>query len=268
MLSSRIQVQNSPCHEKIIMPLPLVLLALSLFCSALAIAQPATASADNLAERLQEAQEMRAAFEEENRQLRTMLAEKDSEIDKLRSRYADLIINTQLLISRLQELELRSAHLLNGGKPAPSASDLNGSAEALAATKRKLLELENLAGQLENQLNTALDILNPSSVMRDSLLKQLVSLKKTVQDSLLLLAGQHDNQRTPNCTILSIDQETRIAILDKGYLAGLRPGSTLSLFREDTVVTTVKIIESKAEASAAVLESGTWEALLPGLTLK
>ena len=190
------------------------------------------------------------------------------EHDKLRSRYVELYLTSQKVTEELLNLELRAANLLQS-KDGEKASSLNNDAlQALELVLRRQVELQDAFTSLQEYLNAIMDMLQPSQAVKEGLEKKSARLSEAIADSikpLSVVAGREKQALTPNGTILKVDEELEIVILDKGSLTGIRPGKRWRLPGKDgkdeaKLVT----VDARPEISAATVVEGSFSALRVG----
>ncbi len=244
-----------------------VMAALAMLCAVLSAcaiwADEMTAAQED--PRLAEARMLREALDEENRQLREELQRRDRELAELRSRYAALIVRSQEKLDRLENLEMQALSLLGGQD---EETVLKAGAELMALERERLLELSRQLSELEGHLNAALDILAPSETIREGIRERVAAVKKALDDSLQPLLPAPRAETGPECRVRTTDGALRTVVIDKGYLAGVRNGMMFALVRDEKAVAVVKVVESRADMSAALLSEGAWEALFPGVVLQ
>jgi len=221
--------------------------------------------------RLLESQEAREALTRENEQLRQTLQLREKELQRLRSLHADLILKSHEVIGRLEKLELEAAHLLGDRRAENVSGELAEMAGAMLLVRTRLLELETELGSFELAMAAVIDALQPSGAIRREVEEKLASLRKSLDEALEPLAavdGRDTRDASQGCTVLSVDSEIHAAVFDKGYLQGLRNGMVLCLLREGLAIAKVKIVDCRATRAAGVLESGSWETIVPGMVLQ
>ncbi|MFA6930847.1 MAG: hypothetical protein WCT05_11005 [Lentisphaeria bacterium] len=221
---------------------------------------------------LQEAQVARSALEREKIQLAQELVTVQQELDQIRSLYADSLIRQNQRLENLQNLEMAAAHLLQNGSEQDLQKRFTEAIETMATVKRRILAVEQEFSVFEKSIAAALDGMQPSDVMRREVENRIMSLRRVIESSLNPLSlvagrGNGDSEKT-GCIILSVDKETQSIILDKGFQQGLRNGLIFSLERAEKIIAEVKVIECRADCSAAIIVKGNWAALFPGATLK
>jgi len=220
----------------------------------------------------------------ENRVLELELEKKklSAEYAKLRSQYADLYIKTYKAVKRLRELELRAANLIQSGDGALNAAQTDKSTEDADGTGNEVLEALELilSRQVELQdtlreftacLNATMDIVQPSEAVKAELDKRLEKLRAAVENSTrpLTISSRKDGGTIRSCNILSIDEEHGLVIIDKGTIAGMKPGRKLKLeARDGTSEARLVVVDARAEISAAVMLEGELSSLRPGNILQ
>ena len=208
----------------------------------------------------------------ENRVLELELEKKKLSADytKLRSQYADLYIKTYKAVKRLRELELQAANLIQTGEGTPKSTtsgnptdDIDGTGhevlEALELILARQVELQDALKEFTSCLNATMDIVQPSEAVKAELDKKLDKLKLAVDNSTrpLSISSKKDGGASVSCSILSIDEEHGLVLIDKGTLTGMQPGRRLKLAaRDGTPEARLVVVDSRAEISAAVMLEG------------
>ena len=194
------------------------------------------------------------------------------EHDKLRSKYVELYLNSQKVMEDLLNLELRAANLLQS-KDDGKATNLNSEAlQALELVLGRQVELQDAFLDFQEYLNATLEVLQPSQAVKDGLVKRNERLSEAIANSLKplsVVARKESQSLSANCTILKVDEELEIVILDRGTLSGVRPGKKWRLPGKDgrneaRLVT----VDARPEISAASVIEGNFKALQSGLILQ
>ncbi len=208
----------------------------------------------------------------ENRVLELELEKKKLSADytKLRSQYADLYIKTYKAVKRLRELELQAANLIQSGEGTPKSAtsgkntdDIDGTGhevlEALELILARQVELQDALREFTSCLTATMDIVQPSEAVKAELDKKLDKLKAAVDNSTrpLTISSKKDGSALASCSILSIDEEHGLVLIDKGTLTGMQPGRRLKLAaRDGTPEARLVVVDARAEISAAVMLEG------------
>ncbi len=216
----------------------------------------------------QEAKEAREAAEQRAGQLEAEVLRLRKDLDRVRSSYADLYLQSQSVIERLRLTEVRAAHLLRQ-KEGDDLGKLSLEAiEALSEASRNQLAVEESLRKFEESLATILDVLRPSDALRRELMGRLQDLRGSVESSLKPLSivarrgdGVAGNQ---GCGVLGVDESLGMVLLDRGSQSGMRSGTTYVLRRGDELLAKVRVVEVRVSISAAVLVSGTMSSLAAG----
>ena len=231
----------------------------------------ALAQEQSVEHRLLESQEAREALTRENEQLRKTLQLREKELQRLRSLHADLILKSHEVVGRLEKLEQEAAHLLGSRRAEGFSEELGEMTGAMLLVRTRLLELEAEVGRFELAISAVMDALQPSGAIRREVEERVTKLRKALTEALGPLAAveiRDTRDAFHGCTVLSVDPEIHAVVFDKGYLQGMRNGMVLSLQREGLAITKVKIVDCRATRSAGILESGSWETLVPGMVLQ
>ena len=227
-------------------------------------------SSESLA--LTEMRMAREAMEREKLQLSNELAETKKELDRVRSLYADKLIEQSRLMDRLLDQELAAENLLQGGEEHEIEKRFSEAMQVMALVRRRILEVEAEFSLFERFMAAALDGLQPSDAMRHEVEQRVVSLRRVIESSLnplSLVAGRgNGDAEQPGCMVLSLDEETQSVYLNRGFQHGLRSGIVFVLERAGKTLAEVRLVECRPDTSAAILSQGNWAALMPGAELK
>ena len=226
-----------------------------------------------LRQQLLESQVALESFQERNRELERQLAERSEELERLQSRYAELLISTDQAIDELARLEIAAAHLIGqaenpGGKNGDVAVELF---DTLALTQRRLLELSAAMQRHERSMTAVLDACQPSQVLRQTVedgMREMADKLTAALQPVTLATSPQELVTQVSAAILRLDSQTRIAIIDQGFLNGVRVGMTFALKREGVVLVRLQVIESRALCSAVNLVEGDFRSLAPGMLLQ
>jgi uncharacterized membrane-anchored protein YhcB (DUF1043 family) len=219
----------------------------------------------------QEFEVVRKILEEEKKELEQALLASQKELAQLRTLYADTLIRQSKLVQDLQELEIAATNLLQSNEEKSLQKDFTEALATLATLRGRVLKIEEEFAEFEKAMKAALDGMQASEAMRKEVNDRISGLRELIESSLSPLSivagrGSGDANNT-NCIILSADKQSRSVILNKGFLQGMRSGMILVLERADKILAEVKVVECRADYSAAVIIKGKWTTLLPGSSL-
>jgi len=240
-----------------------------LFCVAVFGQQDAVSE---LRQQLLESRVVLESLQERNRELERQLAEANAELEKLRSRYAELLVATDQATDQFARLELSAAHLI-GEAENPGGTTVEA-LDTLALVQRRLLELAAAQQRHEKNLAAVLDACQPSRPLRqtveDDLRELAAKLAAALQPVTLATASGDEDGAAGHLSaaLVRLDGQTRVAVIDQGFLNGVRVGMTFALTREGVTLARLKVIEVRALVSAALLTQGDFRSLAPGMLLQ
>jgi Skp family chaperone for outer membrane proteins len=232
--------------------------------SATAVAAESTAenapAANSVA--LQEAVVARQAAETRAAELETKLAQTRSELEALRTRYADLYLESQERVRKLRDLDLSAAHLLVEKQDLESGRLESELLSALSQSRKAQTELLVTVREFQQVLTSVLDVLQPSDALRREVMDRFAALANAAERSLKPLSivagrGKRDFERR-SCRVLAVNDDLQIVVLDSGFAAGIRRGEQIALLR---------VIEVRPEISAAIVTHGRFNSVGPGGTV-
>lgn len=232
-------------------------------------AQNAAESAD-AADRNSSADEERNALLRENAELKAALAQRQTELEQLRGRFAELYIQSSRQAEQLTELQLHAAALLDGPRDRGErrvVADALAYAEDIRQARRKLIEqLRDFAQYLEAML----DVLQPSSGLRREMTQRFASILRVadrLEQAPSLVAGRDGvNVAAPRAgRVLAVNDELQIVVLDVGLADGIRSGTVWEIGDAGQVLAELRIIISRNAVSAAVPIHGRLERIAPGM---
>ncbi|MBR0458946.1 MAG: hypothetical protein IJJ26_06895 [Victivallales bacterium] len=221
---------------------------------------------------LQEAQVARASAERRAVALELELEKLQKDYDALRSRYAELYIQSHATVDRLRTVELNAAHLIQKKSELDEKQVAQQALEALNLALSRQVQVYQALDEFEKYITTLLDVLQPSDAIRRETSERTAALKHAVEQSLkpLSVVARRGSERTQDqgATILQVHKELQIAILDKGLLSGIRPGQRWHLTGSDgKVVARLQTVDCRQEFSAAVILNGSLDQMGPGTIL-
>lgn len=232
-------------------------------------AQPkAPQDAGVLALKLKEAQVARLAAEQRSAQLDAAIQHLETELEGLRRRYCDLYLQSAQQQQQFADLELAIAGLLAGREDVVSGRALS---RALAALDKAQSTQHKLSDEIRDfgvYLDSVLDVLQPSEVLRREVTERFAALTKAAQRSIQPLPsvagrGGGDLERQ-GCRVLAVNDDLQIIVLDRGADDGLRQGTHWRVMNDGKLVARLRVIEVRPSISAAVVVNGGFKAVAPG----
>ena len=209
---------------------------------------------------LEEMKVAREAAERRAIQLEAEVSRLKKDLDRIRSSYANLYLESHSSIERLRRMELRAAQMLRQKEGGELEKVSEEALEALEQVGRRQLAVERTLSEFEQALATMLDVLRPSDAMRQELSSRLQALRGAVEESLKpmsVVAGRGAvSTAGRECGVVAINEELEVVLLDRGSRSGMRPGAKYCLKRGETVVARFQVIDVRGELSAAVLLEG------------
>ncbi len=245
----------------IILSLSISLISLCLTCTLYADDRPNVS--DQMA--LQEAKVARESAESRAVALELELERLRKDYDELRSRYAELYLRGHATLDRMRELELQAANLVQNKGAGDARGTSQQALEALNLTLDRQLNVQRSLDDFEKFMSTLMDTLRPSDALRRELEQRISALHGAVEQSLKplsIVARRGSSGGSPNsgATVVAIHADMQIVILDRGLLAGIRPGRKWHLALADgTVAARLQTVDCRQEFSAAVVLSGDLE---------
>jgi len=208
----------------------------------------------------QELRLAREAAEKRCAELDAALAKAQKELEQLRSRYAELYLQSQERIRQMEALELQAAHLLvdrqalAGGDPAAAAL------HALEDVRQAQVELVSQVRAFQAYLASALDVLQPSDAMRREITTrgaELVAAAERAFKPLSTVAGRGRRDLVArSCRVLAVNDDLQMVVLDSGQDAGIRRGTQWTAVKDGVVKARLLVIEVRTDISAAVMTEG------------
>lgn len=233
----------------------------SCFCERL----PAADGPDPVQQELRLARE---AAEKRSSELDAALSKARKELQQLRSRYAELYLQSQERIRQMEALELQAAHLLvdrqglAGGDPAAAAL------HALEDVRQAQVQLIGQIRAFQTYLGSALEVLEPSDVMRREITARCAELVASAERAfkpLSTVAGRGRRDLVArSCRVLAVNDDLQMVVLDSGQDAGVRRGSQWTAVKDGIVKARLLVIEVRTDISAAVLTEGHLGDIGPG----
>lgn len=218
---------------------------------------------------LDEAKVARESAEKRALELELELDRLRKDYDKLRSRYAELYLDSHAAVEKLRDMELRAAHLLQNKASAVSATGETEAMEALSITLGRQVAVKDALLEYEKYMSTLMDVLQPSAAVKSELESKVSDLKKAVEASLkplsIVARRGSGGLDAGTCGILALREELQLVIIDRGLLSGVRPGKRWHLTGAGgKVVARLQTVDSRPDISAAVLTDGGMDQLSVG----
>ena len=218
---------------------------------------------------LQEAKVARESAERRAVALELELEKLKRDYDALRSQYADLYLKSHATVDRMRDLELAAANLLQKKDTTELDAATVQAFEALSLAFDRQAKALQALDDFEKFMSTMMDVLRPSDAMRHSLAERVAAVKTAVEQGLKPLSSVarrgSGGPAVGSASILEVHKDMQLVILDKGLLAGIRPGLRWHLAdAEGKVTARLLTVDSRQEFSAAVLLNGSIEQLAVG----
>ncbi len=240
----------------------------SCFCARPSAAADGPAEVSAEAVQLQELRLARAAAERRCAELDAALAVAQRELAELRSRYADLYLQSQERNRQLEAFELQAAHLLVDRQGLAEGDPAADALHALADVRQAQVELVQQIRAFQGYLNSALDVLEPSDAMRREITArcaELVASAERAFQPLSTVAGRGRRDLVArSCRVLAVNDALQVVVFDSGQGAGIRRGTRWKAVRDGTVKAHLLVVEVRADISAAVVTEGRLSDLGPG----
>lgn len=198
------------------------------------------------------------------------IAELRRKLSEYRSRYTDLYIKHSALEQELELLKTKTAHMLLD-LPDEKKAYMKAAEEAvqrLEAQNSAIEKMRKKTVEFKNSLNTILNVLEPSEVIRKKLDTQLDILITDLSEfqqapSLVAWRGGESLERM-ECRILAVNDELQILIAGKGERDGIRPGAIITAFESSQQIAELRVVEVRTFVCAALLVKGNLEKVTPG----
>jgi chromosome segregation ATPase len=233
----------------------------------LAAAEPAAGA---VAETVQ-VQELRLAREAAERrcaELDAALAKAQRELNELRSRYADLYLQSQERSRQMESLELQAAHLLVDRQALAADDPAAQALHALEDVRQAQVELVSQVRAFQGYLGSVLDVIEPSDAMRREITARCAELVASAERAfkpLSTVAGRGRRDLVVRtCRVLTVNDDLQVAVLDSGQDAGIRRGTQWKVVKDGTLKARLLVIEVRAGISAATVTEGRLGDLGPG----
>ena len=160
---------------------------------------------------LEEMKVAREAAERRAIQLEAEVSRLKKDLDRIRSSYANLYLESHSSIERLRRMELRAAQMLRQKEGGELEKVSEEALEALEIAGKSQLAVERSLSEFEQALATILDVLRPSDAMRRQLTSRLQALRGAVEESLKpmsVVAGRGVGETTgQGCGVVAVNEK-------------------------------------------------------------
>ncbi len=221
---------------------------------------------------LQRAQAVRHATQERVIELSAALRRTEQELEQLRRRYANLYLESRRQQQQFERVELRISSLLSDYETSPSERALSRVLEALQGLRKTQLELDDDVRRFGSYLNSVLDILEPSDVLRREVTARFADLTAAVENTtrpppLVARRGGGESGRL-ECRVLTVKDDLQIVVLNHGQLDGVRLGTHWHVVRDNENAARLRVIEVRPTISAAMVVEGRLRKIEPGALVR
>ena len=197
-------------------------------------------------------------LQKDNEQLRAQLTNLTREKEKLGQRLegdlAPLRDENAQLEEELDNLNtLKSKLEVELGQLKGEKSDLEGRLNEIDSFLK-----QNLSGSKYSRLKEQLDVIQrrprpetqTKGPEKESIELPAIVVKPQTQAPLEIPQQPKSIPLSPKGTILEINRENNFVVIDLGQDAGIKPGDTLKVYREDKTIATLEVIQTRPSISA------------------
>jgi regulator of replication initiation timing len=240
-----------------------------LFAVCICAQEPKVPKVFDVGIQLKEAQVALGAEKERSAKLVQENATLKKELEALRSRYADLYLRSRQQRLEQQDLELRVAHLLADQSDLHSGEALARAVRALKETGSDQRNLQTAVKEFGIYLNSVLEVLQPSNTLKGEIDSRYNTVRRAVQAMMTPLSygvarRGSGNPANRSCRVLTVDDDLHVVVLDAGTTAGIRPGANWHVLTDGHRTADLKILETRASISAAMIVRGDLKNVGPG----
>lgn len=147
--------------------------------------------------------------------------------------------DSRMLRSRVKDLESTKTTLYR---------KIDSLEQQRSSLKRKLDETETM---LTNRIDEVVKIRTDIEKAHSRAILEEGVTSRTVELSPIIVRG--DQEGIPRLTgrVVSVNRQNKFVIIDLGQKQGVQPGNTLGVYRDDTYIATIEILQLRKEISAA-----------------
>ncbi len=220
---------------------------------------------------LREAKVARESAEKRVLDLELELEKLRRDYTTLRSKYAELYVDTYKAVRSMRDLEMNAARLVQNRDGKSRDDGRDEVLEALELVLSRQLELQNALRSFQEYLSAAMDVLRPSEAVKEELDKRGGALREAVENSmkpLSALALRTSGNGPGTCSVVSVNDERQLFIIDRGTLSGVRPGRKWRLVGKNGEVEAVLLtVDARPEISALIVTEGSYSSVRTGSVL-
>lgn len=220
---------------------------------------------DEVSVRKAEAERLRTDGTKAKSDLQTDMAMLEEQNQNLRRELLDTLERCTRLSSRLKQLEMSAAGLIETLNPVYSGQREIELAESLELTMRCGLKLADRSSEVADLLLPKLERLKLEAVEEARLRVALDELTSQARLFARLSVPPGKPEDFRKCRILELDDTLEVAVLSAGHRNGVRVNMNLKVSKTDQ---TLRVIAVRPFVSAAVLEKGDFRKLSPGMELQ
>lgn len=243
---------------------------ISCLCAVLTCAQePTVPPVFDVGIQLKETQVALSAEKERTAELEQANAKLQKELEQLRSRYADLYLHSQQQRLEQQDLDLRVAHLLTDHRELDAGQALARAVRALREAGSTQRQLQAAVEEFGIYLASVLEVLQPSDTLKSQIESRYQAVRRAAEAtknplSQVVVRRGSGNPAERVYRILTLNDELHVAVLDAGENDGVRPGANWHVLIDGQSSADLKILETRANVSAALILRGNLSDIGPG----
>ena len=217
-----------------------------------------------------EARTARASAEQRIRDLELEIERLRRENQSLKSKYAGLYVKTYDLLERLRRMELAGANLIHSGSASGTGMNRDDALEALDLTIGRMTRLQEACADYRKYVSSLAGILQASDAAKSELARHGESMQKALDAVArpLVMASKRNVRMERDrlgASVVSVDEELGLVVLDRGSLSGVRSGRMWFLSGANGVILAkLQTVECRAEFCAAVVVEGELSRIRPG----
>ena len=215
-----------------------------------------------------EARTARASAEARIRDLELEIERLRKENESLKSKYAGLYLKTYELLEQLRRMELAGANLIQAGSASVTEMERNDALEALNLTIGRMTRLQEAYADFRKVVFSLCEVLQASEAAKGELARhgeRMQEAMEAVARPLVMATRRNARGDRLTATVVSVNEEQGLVVLDRGSLAGVRSGRMWFLSGANGVILAkLQTVECRAELCAAVVVEGELARIRPG----
>ena len=205
-------------------------------------------------------------------ELRLVVESLQEQLEECRNNFVDNVLELKRLREELAIISIQAGYLAVNKEPIDTELTIINLVSNISGLKDNYDGLYRELVEFNGYLNSVIEILDESGASRyqDLLNDKLEAIFYTIKQAerFFFVSLKEDVNNNQAGRVLSVNDELQVVILNIGQKQGAILGSIWNGIAQNNKVITLKIVEVRYLSSAALVTSGRFKHVYPGLTVR